>query len=85
MSPRRPEHLKRIVNGDQRTRQDRGHRQFDDHHPVQRRGSKDDNRAKTGLNEAEPDDAKPGEDGIVHGQLILIEASANALMSMPDT
>ena len=38
-----------------------------------------------GLNEAEPDDAEPGEDGIVHAQPTWIAASANALMSMPTT
>ena len=65
--------------------QDRGHREFDHHHPVQRRSGKDDNGAKAGLNEAEPDDTKPGENGIVHAQPTWIAASANALMSMPTT
>ncbi len=85
MPPRRPEHLKGVVNGDQRARQHRRHREFDHHHPIERRGGKDDDRAEAGLNETEPDDTKPGEHGIVHGQPTLIAASANALMSMPTT
>ena len=42
-------------------------------------------RAEAGLNQAEPDDAKPREHRIVHDQPAFIAASAKALISMPTT
>ena len=49
VSPRWPEYLQRIMNSYQRAGQHRGHRKLDHHHPVQRRGGKDDDRAEAGL------------------------------------
>ena len=85
VSPRRPEYLQRIMNGHQRAGQHRGHRKLDHHHPVQRRRGEHHDRTEAGLHQAEPEDAEPRKDGIVHGHPAPIDASANALMSMPTT
>ena len=83
IAPGRPEHLQHIVNGDQRAGQNGRHRQFDHHHAVERRGREHDDRAEAGLDQAEPDDAEPGEHRLVHVIPPSIAASAKALTSMP--
>ncbi len=85
MAPRRPKHLKGVMNGNQRARQDRRHGEFDDHHPVQGRSGKNDDGTEASLNQAQTDDTKPGENGMLHAHPAWIAASANALMSMPTT
>ena len=63
----------------------RRQREFDHHHPVERRGGQHDDRAERGLDEPEPDDAEPARGRVSMSCTARIDASAKALTSMPRT
>ena len=60
VAQRRAQHLRGIMQGDERAGQGRRQRELDDHHAVESRGGEDEDRADRGLHQAEPDDADPG-------------------------
>jgi hypothetical protein len=49
------------MGGDEQAGDQRRQSQFDDHHPVDRRGHQHHDRAERGLHQPQPDDAGPAE------------------------
>ena len=85
VAPGGAQDLHAVVHRHQQAGNDRRQRELHRHHPIDRRGHQDDDRAQGGLHEAEPDDAEPAEGPLAHDSPPGVGRIAKALTSMPST